>query len=120
MQGCYEIHLFEPLGKPQTDRERAEHGLPPRKVERPFVARHYIGFSEDIDARLEEHRRGNGSAFMAAVSKEGIRWTLARVWPDKGRDWERYLKNQKHAARLCPICNQSALSCCTGSKRGKQ
>lgn len=116
MQGVYEIHLFQPLGEPQSDEQRDKRGLPPRKVKRPFVARHYIGFSEDIEARLEEHRRGNGSAFMAAVSQRGIEWTLARVWPGQGRDWERHLKRQKHAARLCPICNQNALECCKKRK----
>lgn len=120
MQGVYEIHLFQPIGTPQTDEQRAEWGLPPRKPGARFQAEHYIGYAEDIDLRLEAHRKGNGSKFMVHVARAGIRWELVRVWLGMGREWERHLKNQKHAARLCPICNPNALACCKGSERGKE
>lgn len=68
-------------------------------------ARHYIGYAKDIDARLDDHRTGNGARIMQAVADAGITWRLARVWPDAGRPYERQLKRQKHAARFCPICN---------------
>lgn len=112
MQGVYEIHLFEPIGAPQSDEQRAERGMPPRKSGSRFTASHYIGYAENIDERLEQHRKGNGSAFMTAVAKKGIRWDVARIWPGENRDWERRLKNQKNAARLCPICNPNAFNYC--------
>ena len=69
------------------------------------MAQHYIGFAEhDLAARLERHHAGNGSRIMAAVTKAGIPWVLARVWEGASRDDERRLKSLKHASRLCPIC----------------
>ena len=68
-------------------------------------AQHYIGFAEhDLAARLERHHAGNGSKIMAAVTKQGIPWVLARTWEGASRDDERRLKSLKHASRLCPYC----------------
>jgi hypothetical protein len=39
-------------------------------------------------------------AFRAA----GVPVFVARTWPGKGRAFERKLKRQKNAARLCPAC----------------
>lgn len=68
-------------------------------------ARHYLGFVEqDLPARLEQHRAGNGARLMAAIARAGITWQVVRVWPDGTRTDERRLKNQKAATGLCPIC----------------
>jgi predicted GIY-YIG superfamily endonuclease len=66
-------------------------------------AQHYLGTARDLAARLERHRLGNGAAIMAAVARAGISWVCVRQW-EGGRELERQLKAQKHAARLCPIC----------------
>ena len=84
----YLIHFEQPLGD-----ARNPHGQ----------AQHYIGFTDDLDARLEAHRKGNGAAIMAAVSRAGIGWTLARTWAG-GRDLEKQLKRRKKARCLCPVC----------------
>jgi predicted GIY-YIG superfamily endonuclease len=85
----YLIHFERPLGDLSNPRGQAQH---------------YIGFTEDLAARLDAHRKGNGSAIMAAVGREGIGWRLVRTW-EGGRDVERALKDRKNARRLCPICN---------------
>lgn len=68
-------------------------------------ARHYIGFTDDLQKRLKTHRAGYGGRLMAAVIENGINWRVARTWPDATRNNERYLKNKKNAPALCPICS---------------
>lgn len=77
-------------------------------LDKPYHhARHYIGFAEsNVEARLKDHRNGNGARFMQVVTDAGIPWRLARVWPDGDRHFERRLKNRKNSPRLCPICRQ--------------
>jgi predicted GIY-YIG superfamily endonuclease len=66
-------------------------------------ARHYLGFAQDLDARLADHASGNGARLMSVIREAGITWTLARTWPG-GRSLERRLKRRKEAPALCPIC----------------
>jgi predicted GIY-YIG superfamily endonuclease len=73
--------------------------------ERPYKhARHYVGYTDDLDRRLAEHRSGSGARLLAVIAEAGIGWTLARTWPG-GRDLERAIKRAGHTPRLCPICN---------------
>ena len=67
-------------------------------------ARHYIGFAEDLDARLILHQRGEGARLLAAIIGAGISFTLARTWTGD-RTLERRIKNLGGAARVCPICS---------------
>ena len=71
-------------------------------------ARHYIGSTEDLEARLALHRNGNGARLMTVIAKAGIGFQLARTWAG-GRKLERKLKNRKNASKLCPICQQGAV-----------
>ena len=74
--------------------------------DRPYHhARHYLGFAEDLDARLAQHRRGAGARLIQVIAGAGIGWRLARTWPGGDRTLERRLKNQHHGPRLCPACN---------------
>ncbi len=66
-------------------------------------ARHYTGWTRDLDARLETHREGRGARLMEVVKDAGITWRLARTWPG-GRDRERAIKNRHEAPKLCPEC----------------
>lgn len=76
----------------------------------PYVhARHYIGYSDDIAARVECHRKGNGSKLMRAVAKAKIGFTIAKVWPGTDRAFERQLHDWHGAGRFCPICRQRRL-----------
>ena len=69
-------------------------------------AKHYLGFSEAVQERLQQHRSGRGSAFMRAIAKERTGWHISRMW-DGDRELERMLKDQHNAARLCPTCIQA-------------
>ncbi len=84
----YLIHFDRPLG--DLDNPRGQ-------------ARHYLGYSDDLQARLARHREGNGAAIMAAVARAGIDWTVARTW-NGDRGLERRLKKGHNSPRLCPIC----------------
>src|ERR671938_1499441 len=77
--GCYLICLDEPY----------------------FHARHYVGFSDDIPARIATHRKGQGSPLLAAALAAGIDFRLVRVWPGADRRFQRKLHN-RHGSRLCP------------------
>jgi predicted GIY-YIG superfamily endonuclease len=75
---------------------------------RPYRhARHYLGFSRDLHARLAEHASGQGAWLLEVVWAAGIRWELARTWCG-GRKCERRLKSWKCSPRLCPLCRQAA------------
>ena len=64
-------------------------------------AQHYVGFANDIQRRLETHRKGHGSPLVAAVLAAGIEVRLVRTWPGADRRFERKLHN-RHGSRLCP------------------
>lgn len=72
--------------------------------DRPYRhARHYLGWTADLDARLAEHAASRDARLLAVVADAGIGWALARTWTgDRRRD--RQLKNQGGASRCCPLC----------------
>ena len=74
-------------------------------TERYRHAGHYTGSTNNLDARLGEHRSGQGARLMEVVKQAGIDWTLARTWHG-GRQRERQLKKQGGASRHCPLCKQ--------------
>lgn len=69
------------------------------------TARHYLGYANDLAARLQAHDAGHGSRLTQVARGRGIGWQLVRVWRG-GRDLERRLKNGKRGPRLCPICGR--------------
>ena len=90
-----------------------DHPLEPIKIlfydRRPVVylihlatplkhARHYVGSSTNLIERMRCYRAGNAdaSAFMRAVHRAGLAWTLARVWTfdteREARDFEYHFK----------------------------
>lgn len=73
-------------------------------------ARHYLGWTQDLDARLAAHRNGHGSPLIAAAIKAGSTITLARIWPNADRNFERRLKNRHETPRLCPTCVEQCLT----------
>lgn len=68
-------------------------------------ARHYIGWASDTTVRLSEHRAGRGSRLLAAANQRDVGYEVTRVWDGQDRRFERRLKNQANAWRLCPACN---------------
>lgn len=71
-------------------------------------ARHYLGSTDDLPARLERHRAGNGARLIEVISAAGIGFVLARTW-EGGRKLERRLKNWHNSPDLCPICKAQRL-----------
>lgn len=67
-------------------------------------ARHYLVYSDDLDARVAAHRAGRGSPLVAAAVRDGIDFELAATWPGD-RHEERGLHRYRNSPRrLCPIC----------------
>jgi predicted GIY-YIG superfamily endonuclease len=73
---------------------------------RPYHhARHYVGFSQRVEARIREHRRGRGSPLVEAVFNAGIEIFVARTWDDVTVAFERRLHLAGRARQYgCPIC----------------
>ncbi len=75
--------------------------------DRPYChARHYLGTTNDLEHRLEQHRRGvryGGARLMEVIIQAGITWRLACTW-EGGRELECQLKAWHSGCRLCPIC----------------
>lgn len=67
-------------------------------------AKHYLGWTTDLEARLTAHRAGNGARLMAVLKDAGIGWTLARTWTPSSRGRERQIKHQGGLSRSCPAC----------------
>ena len=70
-------------------------------------AAHYLGFAEDIERRVAEHRKGTGARLTQVAVEAGCALHLARVWPGADRNLERRLKRWHSGTRLCPICTGS-------------
>lgn len=63
-------------------------------------ARHYLGWSasmQSLHRRMDHHENGtSGARLMEEVKKAGIRFELARVWPEGTRQDERRMKQRGH------------------------
>lgn len=69
------------------------------------TTQHYIGFTDDLARRIAEHRAGTGARLCEVAKERGVSFVVVQIW-EGDRKEERRLKNQKHAPRLCPICNR--------------
>ncbi len=67
-------------------------------------ARHYLGYSSDVRARIACHEHGNGARLMEVVTQAGIPWVVSKVWMDGDQALERRLHNRHGSMHLCPIC----------------
>lgn len=68
-------------------------------------AKHYIGWTTDLDARLAEHLAGTGARLMAVIKEADIGFQLARTWTGVTATRAReQIKAQGGASRCCPIC----------------
>src|SRR5689334_1281356 len=70
-------------------------------------AKHYVGFTTDLESRLDAHSKGSGARLLEVVAEAGISFELARTW-DGTRQTERQIKRHGGATRLCPVCNPNA------------
>lgn len=71
-------------------------------------AKHYIGFSEEYPlkkgGRIDKHRKGQGAKILRALVDKGIGFRVVQIWHHQPRGFERKLKNQKNASRICSDC----------------
>ena len=67
-------------------------------------AGHYLGWADDVDARMAEHRAGRGARILAACVQHGIAFDVVRTRADVDRSFERRLKRQHNAWKHCPRC----------------
>lgn len=43
--------------------------------EKPYKhARHYLGYTNDLEKRLARHRNGNGARLIDVINNAGIKW----------------------------------------------
>jgi predicted GIY-YIG superfamily endonuclease len=72
---------------------------------RPYYhARHYLGFTTNLEARLAAHRRGRGSPLVSAAVDDGIEVFLARTWTNVTVAFERRGHRNGMHPLLCPVC----------------
>lgn len=73
-------------------------------------AQHYLGWTNDLDARVAQHRRGvrEKCVITAVFAEHQIPFVVARTWPGP-LGTEKALKRRKNNRSLCPICNPSIM-----------
>lgn len=74
--------------------------------EKPYKhAQHYIGYTDNLDRRTQEHTcKTNGARLLQVVRDAGIGFKVVRTWPEGDRELERKLKSWKNSSKLCPVC----------------
>lgn len=68
-------------------------------------ARHYLGWTNDLDQRIRDHRNGKGSKFTQAACQRGLTIRLVEVWQGTRR-LEKALKRRHNLKHFCPICDR--------------
>jgi predicted GIY-YIG superfamily endonuclease len=73
--------------------------------DRPFRGpmQHYVGLTDNLEQRLEEHRNGTAGATTRRASSQGIGFTLSRTWSPGSRQLERRIKDCG-PVNYCPLC----------------
>ena len=69
-------------------------------------ARHCLGYTEDLEARLAAHRGGRGSPLVAAAVKDGIAFRLAATWPADRTEERRLDRYRNSPRRRYAICRE--------------
>jgi predicted GIY-YIG superfamily endonuclease len=71
-------------------------------------SQHYLGWTRNLDHRLEDHRAGRGGKTTARFRAAGIGFELAAQWSGSPDD-EKRLKN-KSLRSLCSICKEKTMT----------
>jgi len=83
----YILHFHQPLGNPANRRAQASH---------------YVGFAEDLEARLAAQLAGRGAKIVQAAIARGIGFDIYH-WP-ACLAVEKLIKRRKETAVFCPTC----------------
>lgn len=71
-------------------------------------ARHYMGWTTNLQGRLVAHAQGLGSKLTREAHRLGV--TFALTWKGVGtRSDEAYIKRNRRLAELCSLCRDEAL-----------
>lgn len=87
----YLFHFHQPLGNPNNRRAQASH---------------YIGFAEDLQARIAKQLAGRGAKIVRAAIERGITFDLYH-WP-ACLEVEKLIKARKQTSLYCPTCAAAA------------
>lgn len=68
-------------------------------------ARHYVGYSDNIEERVALHQNGQGARLCEVVVNAGIGLQLVRTWEGADRHFERKIHGRGKSI-YCPICNR--------------
>jgi predicted GIY-YIG superfamily endonuclease len=68
---------------------------------------HYLGYAKNLPKRLAQHRLGKGARLTEVITQAGIRFEVARVWPNGSPQLERELKRRHRHRDYCPLCQQA-------------
>lgn len=91
MGEVYLFHFHQPLGNTANRRAQASH---------------YVGFSDDLEARIAAQLAGKGAKLVAAALARGITYELYH-WP-ACLAVEKLIKRTKKTALYCPTCCAAA------------
>lgn len=91
MGEVYLFHFNAPLGNLSNPRAQA---------------RHYVGFSDDLDSRIAAHLAGKGAKIVAAALRQGLIFELYH-WPAPLAS-EKLIKRRKETHVFCPACCATA------------
>lgn len=91
MGEVYLFHFNAPLGNLSNSRAQAQH---------------YLGFSDDFDARMKKQLAGKGAKIVAAALKQGLIFELYH-WP-ACLATEKLVKKYKKTSAFCPACCAAA------------
>jgi predicted GIY-YIG superfamily endonuclease len=91
MGEVYLFHFNSPLGNLANRRAQAQH---------------YLGFSDDLDARIAKQLAGRGAKLVAAALKQGLVFELYH-WPAPLAT-EKLIKKYKKTSAFCPACCAAA------------
>jgi predicted GIY-YIG superfamily endonuclease len=72
---------------------------------RRHQAQHYIGWAQDVDARIGEHLAGRGARILAYVASQDIAVVTYVLATGATRADERRVKRHRHHAHYCPLCS---------------
>lgn len=71
-------------------------------------SQHCLGWTQNLDQRLEDHRAGRGGKTTARFRAAGIGFELAAQWSGSPDD-EKRLKNKSQRS-LCSICKERTMT----------
>src|SRR5262249_40381560 len=72
-------------------------------------ARHYVGFTDNVDRRIARHLAGRGSPLVRAAVQAGCTVSLTLVVEGDRTD-ERRIKNRANGCEICPVCRAEFLA----------